>query len=474
MAKRKRKPYSVPAQDTKQTVDDTGIVTSTDAFSNQSARLGAATPSLLEATTYPLTYLTRNYQLLTSLYRSNWIARRLIDLPITDALKNFVRITSQQTPQEKDRFRRVLEATATIAKISEAARWGRLYGGAAAVMIIAGHQDRLEEPLDLDEVEIGAFKGLMTFDRWSGVSPSSELIDDYTNPAEYGLPAYYLCTTTEGQSFKVHASRVLRFTGRGALPNWQRMTEQNWDVSEIELVFDELKKRDTTSFAIANLVMRANILYTKQEGNEGLLAMGTPQQQKRMLDTLVNANYLLSNQTMLSLGKDESLEAVQYAFAGLGDIWDRFALDISAASEIPFSKLFGRTASGLSNTGEGDEILWENRIQAIQSEQLDPQLDKLFPVIAMSIWGTVPADFSWQWNPIRKVSSKDQAELAKNKSDVILQAFNAGAISERLMLQELSLMTEETGMWSSITTEMIAAASDQVSMTAGEVQPLQI
>ncbi|MGB8536926.1 MAG: anti-CBASS Acb1 family protein [Acidobacteriaceae bacterium] len=130
-----------------------------------------------------------------------------------------------------------------------------------------------------------------------------------------------------------------------------------------------------------------------------------------------------------------------------GFIWDRFALDISAASEIPFSRLFGPTASGLSNTGEGDEILWENRVQNLQGEQLDPQMDKLFPVVAMSTWGQVPTDFSWRWMPIREVGSKDQAELAKNKSDVVLQAFNAGLISNQVALQELSLLAEETGMW---------------------------
>ena len=299
MAKgRNRKPFPAPAQDKKTVSDETGIISSQDAFSNPSARLGFGTPSLLESTQYPLTRLTRDYMLLLSMYRSSSITRRLIDLPVTDSLKNWIRITSQQTPQQKDQFQRVIRKTATIAKLSEAIKWGRLFGGAAAVMVIAGHEDRLEEPLNIDEVEIGSFKGLMTFDRWSGVSPSSELIDEYSTPAEHGLPAFYQCETTEGQSFRVNASRVLRFTGRGALPNWERMTEQGWGISEIELVFDELRKRDTASFAIANLVMRANILTLKQRGQEGLLAMGTPQQQSRLLNTLNNANYLLSNQSM--------------------------------------------------------------------------------------------------------------------------------------------------------------------------------
>ena len=44
-----------------------------DAFSNPAARTGFGTMDLLQATEYPMTRMTQNYQLLTSLYRENWI-----------------------------------------------------------------------------------------------------------------------------------------------------------------------------------------------------------------------------------------------------------------------------------------------------------------------------------------------------------------------------------------------------------------
>ena len=54
-------------------------VTTMDAFSNPIARLGYGTQDLLQATQYPLTRMTQNYQLLTSLYRENWIVQNIIE-----------------------------------------------------------------------------------------------------------------------------------------------------------------------------------------------------------------------------------------------------------------------------------------------------------------------------------------------------------------------------------------------------------
>ena len=49
-----------------------------DAFSNPAARIGFGTLDLLQATEYPMTRMTQSYQLLTSLYRENWIIQNII------------------------------------------------------------------------------------------------------------------------------------------------------------------------------------------------------------------------------------------------------------------------------------------------------------------------------------------------------------------------------------------------------------
>ena len=50
---------------------------------------------------------------------------------------------------------------------------GRLYGGAGGIIMIDGHEDMLDQPIDLDMVMPGRFKGLIILDRWTGITPGT-------------------------------------------------------------------------------------------------------------------------------------------------------------------------------------------------------------------------------------------------------------------------------------------------------------
>ena len=80
-----------------------------DSFTNPFARLGVGQTNLLEAAEYPLTRLTQNYPLLNSLYRNDWIARRVIDTIPEDMLKNWFVLQSQLTPEQIAQFETLVQ-----------------------------------------------------------------------------------------------------------------------------------------------------------------------------------------------------------------------------------------------------------------------------------------------------------------------------------------------------------------------------
>lgn len=63
--------------------------------------------------------------------------------------------------------------------------------------------------------------------------------------------------------YKVHYSRLLRFTGDD-LPYWESQAERQWGASVIESIFDELKKRDNVSWNIAQLNFMASLRILKR------------------------------------------------------------------------------------------------------------------------------------------------------------------------------------------------------------------
>lgn len=432
-----------------------------DAFSNVLARLGAGTPNLLEGTEYSLQRMSRDFNTLNALYRESWIVRRIIDVIPADMLKNWITITSGLDPDVEKRLSLTLRRTQLIDKLKRGMQWGRLYGGALGVMLVKHQGYDLSQPLQLDWIMPGDFAGMLIFDRWNGVNPSSELIEDISDP-DYGYPKYYTVTDPAGGgSVKIHHSRVIRFTGN-TLPFWEEIAEMQWGASVVESIFDELRKRDNVSWNIAQLTFMANIRVLKMQDLGQLLAATDNESQAELLRTLEAQNMLLNNMGMQVMDAADGLETHQYTFGGLADCYQQFIMDISGAAEIPVTRLFGRSPSGLNATGESDLQNYYDMIAEKQESYLRPILNKVLPPFIISTLGSLPDDFDFEFDPVAEPSDKERADLAKCGTDNVVAAYNAGLISQRTALKELKQQSERTGVWTNITDEDIERASDSV------------
>lgn len=430
-----------------------------DSFQNPLARLGFGQPNLMQATQYPLTRLTRDYNLMNSLYRNSWIAKKVINTIPDDMCKNWFSISAEMTPEMADRYNKVEKRTKVKEKILEGLYWGRLYGGAGAVMLIEGHEDRLDEPLRLEEILPNSFKGLLVLDRWSGIYPSAELITDIGDP-DFGLPAYYDIKDANGSvKERVHHSRVIRFNGR-KLPFWEDQAEIQWGASEMEHVFEELAKRDNTSWNIASLVFQANLLVNKVDGMEQMLALSDPQAQANYYNIKAAQNQMRNSSALMMCGKEEDITALQYHFSGLSDVYEQFMFDLSGACDIPVTKLFGRSPAGMNSTGESDLQNYYDMVSQQQEKDLKPKIDKLLPVIFMSEFGYVPDDLDHTYNPIETPSEDKVAETVGKKVDSICKVYDSGIITQKIAMKELHELSYTTNMFTSITDEDIERASD--------------
>jgi phage-related protein (TIGR01555 family) len=344
-------------------------------------------------------------------------------------------------------------------------KWGRLFGGAAAIMVIDG-QDDLMKPLDLDDIDLGAYKGLITLDRWSGVIPGPEISNDINDPRGFGLPAYYNCAMDAG-NVNIHSSRLLRFTGR-ELPQWEAQVEMYWGMSEVEVVFDELKKRDYSSWNIVSLLTRAQVLSIEEPQLATLMsgAGGSNAAYTQFANRMESISELLNNQGLLVLGKDGKINASSYGFGGISDVYHEFMKDLAAACEVPYEILFGREG-GLGTTGEGSLQVYSNHISALQTSQADPLMDQLIPVILMSTLGTVPDDLNYHWAPFYNPSMKERSDLAKSSADSIVALYAADLLTKREARKEIAQASMDNGLGSNITDEAIAATPDKYASEIG-------
>lgn len=428
----------------------------TDAFSNPLFRLGYGSQSPLEATEYPLTRMTDNYALLNSLYRDNWVVQNVVSIIPDDMTKKWFTLTGNLNPDYLSEFERVQRVTQLKDKINTGLRWGRLYGGAAALIMIKGQENRLNEPLDIEMVFPGTFQGLYILDRWSGITPDGELVTDMSDP-DFGLPKFYRITDSEGNIYaNVHHSRIIRFTGR-ELPYLEKLAELYWGESEIEALYADVVKHDNVSTNMAALTFRANVDTMEVQNLDQLFSIAASDAQRRFWATMQAQSVCKSNFGVQLVNKNDKITNTQYTFTGLSDVYDSMCLDLAGASRIPVTKLFGRSPAGLNSTGESDLQNYYDYIDTLRESVLKPIIYKLLPVLAMSAWGIIPDDIDITFPPLWTPSPKEVAEIAKYKAETIIATFQAGLIDVAAAQKELKKLADTTEMFDSISDEDISA-----------------
>ncbi|MFR1528179.1 DUF1073 domain-containing protein [Anaerotignum sp.] len=407
----------------------------------------------MEATEYPLTRMTYDYALLNSLYRSNWVVQNVVGIIPDDMLREGFTVSGAISPKYQQELDRCLRQTQLYDRINEGMRWGRLYGGAAGLILIRGQED-LSKPLELDTILPGTFAGLYIVDRWSGITPGMELVSDLADP-DFGLPKYYDINMADGSTVvSVHYSRIIRFVGR-ELPYLEKMAEMYWGESEVEALYADVVKHDNVAANMAALTFRANVDSMEVENLDQLFSVAPTAIQQRFWNMMQAQNVLKSNFGMQLVNKGDSVKNTQYTFTGLQEIYDSMCLDLSGASRIPVTKLFGRAPAGLNATGESDLQNYYDYVDTLRESKLRPILEKLLPIIAMSVWGGVPEDMDIQFPPLWTPTAKEVAEIAKAKAETIIAAFQANLLDQATAQRELKKLAEETSMFDSISEETI-------------------
>lgn len=440
-----------------------------DAFSNHGARTGFGETNLINMTEYPLTRLTQDWALLTSLFRSSWIVQRVCSVIPEDSLTD-LRIDAQGL-DDKARADAdyVLNKTKVRRQIIDAMKWARLYGGAAAVMMIDGQEDDLSLPLDVAAILPGAFRGLFVVDRWSGVYPSQELVSDTASP-DYGLPRFYDVRDESGAiKYRVHHSRVLRFIGCD-MPYYEQISEQYWGASAIEALYDDLVRRDNITHNIANLTFKACLSVYEIENLDQIFVSAGARAQERMYSMIQAMSILESNLGVKLVNKGDGVQQLQYAFTGLPDVLDGAMLDMAGAASIPVTRLFGRSPAGMNATGESDERMYRSTLEQQRATHITPALEKLCPVVCMSAFGEIPEGAEFKLPPLSEMTPAEKAEIIDHRLQPLERLFAVNAIPAESLLEELRSVQAEVDVTSTVTDEQIDAVRGKYSKDLAPVQ----
>lgn len=345
-------------------------------------------------------------------YRSAWLPRRIVEMPALDATRKWrswqgsaAEITALEAEERRLNLREKVLQSLTMARLH----------GASALLIGTG-SSQPDEPLDLDaEVpQRGGLRYVTPLIRRHIVPGPIET--DVTSPF-FGQPRHFdVAFTAGGSQVRVHPSRLVQFVG-APLPDTD-LTMGWGGESVLVAAYDAITQVDATAANIASLVFEAKVdVIRVQDLMESL--QGDPNYEDLMRRRFTLAATAKGINGMLLLDKDEEYEQKTASFATLPDVLDRFYQAVAGAAEIPVSRLFGRSAAGLNATGDGDERVYYDRVQALQELEIQPAMTVLDDALIRSALGTRPAELHYVWTPLRQKTDGEVADIGKTIAETV-------------------------------------------------------
>jgi len=314
--------------------------------------------------------------------------------------------------------------------INKALKYARLYRGSIIVMVT--DRGRLEEPIpkgaklqqlrvySASRIEISAINIIK--------DPNSIYFDDFDS--------FYI-RTLSGDPFQVHRSRCLVFKGELTSDSGNLdLQYRYWGFSTIQKIWERVSNLASTEQSVANLMMELVIGKYSLSNLAAILAQSTQEALTQLYTRIeiINASKSIINAVLLD--KDEDYTRDSANVSGMSDIIDRIMMFVSTVSEIPVTRLFGRSPAGLNATGESDERNYYDKVSSMQETILDAELKKLIGVIKGYISPNTLEESDIIYNSLWEPTQKEKAEIDYIKAQTdALYITNGVILPDEIMKQ---------------------------------------
>lgn len=378
-----------------------------------------------------------------TLYEQDDFAERIVSTLVEDAMRQG--FAFEDTDDESDwadakALNDACKRWGLAEKVTEAAIWGRCFGGGFLMLGVTG-AGRPEQPLEDDRIRPGALKFLDVYDR-RDVIPHSY----YRDPLEpkFGEVELYRIqpTTAVGVTTAVvHETRMIKF---GGVLTTRRTKARNasFDNSALQCVFTVLQQSDLNWRSIGALMSDFAQGVYKIKDLIKILA----QNEKGVLETRMRLmdQYRSSERAIVLDADKEDFERKTTPIAGAADLLDRTWQRLAAAAKMPVTRLIGISPAGLNATGEHDTINWYDRVNEYRQNIVASRLERAGRIIARSEGIDAPDSLAvcfpslWQMSPMQeadrrlKVAQADAINIDKGMvyaEEAALSRFGRGKYS---------------------------------------------
>lgn len=350
---------------------------------------------------------------------------------------------SNLSAEEKDRAEEAASHFDLWQHLRAAVRSNYVTGGCLLYMDFGLSGRELEEPFDLNRMNMKRFRGFRHIDPINCVAVQVNTV----NPAagDYMQPSIWYVIGLGA----VHRSHFLKFEANiPELP--MRPLTLYFGMPLTQLIKQDVANSNLASQGLANLMNRFRFTYLKADESSF-----TTENAKCFKDRLNFMSFVQDNFGVCPIKTTEDVMQLTTSLAGMAENVEEFYLLISAKTDIPYTELMGKSAEGMNATGSGDRRKWYDKCRSIQ-ESVKNNLLVMYGIVAGVDGGKFVKFTDFTFNPLEEATEKELAENIKSYAEVASALVNLGAKQDEVFewlkqfkqfnLDGLSFDTETEGL----------------------------
>lgn len=372
-------------------------------------------------------YGANKFAFFYKLYRENWEAKKIVNIPAQDMTREGWRYESPEVSPENLALINAYETKLNIERvIFDALLFERLYGGAVVLIITQELSDDPSEPLNVENISRGALLGLKAVPRPLVFPEFTDIYNLYQEEIEF----YTIINT------RIHQSRLLIFDGGGykALGvdqfDFENRYNDNFGDSVLESLFNDIINAAggrQAAFHLMNL-LSIPIFQQTMQGNQAVQANKVKELERIQSEMSIYRGVILEEGFKLENYTSKLSDMPKYIETQLQVL--------SAASDIPAPRFLGQAPGGLNATGKGDLVNYYDGIKSQQVFKLKPQLEKLKPILIQAALGNSSDNVDIVFNPLMQITEEAQVESKGKYWEMIREINEAGFVNAEWMKNE--------------------------------------
>lgn len=360
---------------------------------------------------------------LFALYYSDDIAAKIVNKKPSEMLRRGYKFVSKKNPKGAELLQKKAE-TAPIQlgrKILRGSQWGRLWGGAVAVM---GANDSADLTKPLDPLRARDVKFLNVVDRrYVAVLSWQEdpNLPGFGEPAVYNIGGIGLVPVKQ-----VHASRLIRFVGVEETDPVTVRQLAGWTHSALQRPYDVVRDFATAFKSVNHLLSDASQGVWKIQNLIEMLGANRDELMTRLVFSDMTRS---AGRAIMLDAETEDYQRVPTSFAGISDVLDHVIQRLSSASDLPTTLLMGRSPAGMNATGESDFRAWYDVLETERTDNMKPHFIQAGNVLSQ---GQIE-DLDVEFPPLWQATAQEKATTEKAIADTDKVYFDMGLPYESIL-----------------------------------------